>query len=100
MINFVCTPTCFRITLTVAMETMQFFIVLLGLSLRTKILCISVVPMNDLAPMKKCPGGAKVCQICSRVTKVVGGSRRKNVCTTYARTDARPDKAISFDPST
>ena len=24
----------------------------------------------------------------------------KNVCPTYARTDTRPDKAISFDPST
>ena len=41
----------------VAMETMHFFIVQLSLSLRTKILCISGVPMNDLAPMKNCPGG-------------------------------------------
>ena len=24
-----------------------------------KILCISGVPMNDLAPMKNCPGGAR-----------------------------------------
>ena len=39
------------------METMHFFIVQLSLSLRTKILCISGVPMNDLAPMKNCPGG-------------------------------------------
>ena len=29
-------------------------------------LCISVVPMNDLAPMKNCPGGCKVGQISSR----------------------------------
>ena len=50
----------------VAMETMHFFIVQLSLSLRTKILCISGVPMNDLAPMKNCPGGCKVGQISSR----------------------------------
>ena len=50
----------------VAMETMHFFIV--QLCLRTKILCISGVPMNDLAPMKNCPGGGgcKVGQISSR----------------------------------
>ena len=35
------------------------FIVQLSLSLRTKILCISGVPMNDLAPMKNCPGGVQ-----------------------------------------
>ena len=51
----------------VAMETMHFFIVQLSLSLRTKILCVSWVPMNDLAPMKNCPGGGcKVGQISSR----------------------------------
>ena len=53
----------------VAMETMHFFIVQLSLSLRTKLLCISGVPMNDLAPMKNCPGvggGCKVGQISSR----------------------------------
>ena len=33
-----------------------FFIVQLSLSLRTK---VSGVPMNDLAPMKNCPGGAR-----------------------------------------
>ena len=43
---------------TVAMETMHVFIVQLRLSLRTKILCISGVPGNDLATMKNCPGGA------------------------------------------
>ena len=32
------------------------FIVQLSLSLRTKILCISGVTINDLAPMKNCPG--------------------------------------------
>ena len=39
--------------------TMNFFIVQLSLSLRTKILRISGVPMNDLAPMKNCPGGVQ-----------------------------------------
>ena len=66
MVSFLCTPPCSRIGLTVAMETMDFFIVQLSLSLRTKILCISGVPMNDLAPMKNCPGGCKVGQISSR----------------------------------
>ena len=53
MASFVCTPLCSRIVLTVAMETI-FFIVQLSLFLRTTILCISGVPMNDLAPMKNC----------------------------------------------
>ena len=68
MVNFLCTPPCSRIALTVAMGTMHFFIVQLSLSLRTKNLCISGVPMNDLAPMKNCPGGGgcKVGQISSR----------------------------------
>ena len=34
----------------------DFFIVRISLSLRTNMLCISGVPMNDLAPMKNCPG--------------------------------------------
>ena len=68
MVNFVCTFPCSRIVLTVAMETMHFFIVQLSLSLRTQFICISGVPMNDLAPMKNCPGGGgcKVGQISSR----------------------------------
>ena len=68
MVNYVCIPICSRIALTVAMETMHFFIVQLSLSLRTKILCISGVPINDLAPMKNCPGGGgcKLGQISSR----------------------------------
>ena len=74
MVNFLCTSPCSRIALTVAMETMHFFIVQLSLSLRTKILCISGVPMNDLAPMKNCPGGCKVGQISSR-----GNSRWPNL---------------------
>ena len=56
MTNLVCPPLCSRITSTVAMETMHFFIVQKSLSLRTKVRCISGVPMNDLAPMKNCPG--------------------------------------------
>ena len=43
---------------TVAMETKHFFMVQSSLSLRTKFLCISGVPVNDLAVMKNCPGGA------------------------------------------
>ena len=52
MTNLVCPPLCSRITSTVAME----IIVQKSLSLRTKIHCISGVPMNDLAPMKNSPG--------------------------------------------
>ena len=58
MTNFVCTPPCSRITLIAAMETMHFFIEQKSLSLTTKILCISAVPMIDLVPMKDCPGRA------------------------------------------
>ena len=36
-----------------------FFMVQKSLSLRTKIPCITGVPMNDLAPMKNCHGGAR-----------------------------------------
>ena len=51
-----------------------FFIVQLSLSLRTKLLCISGVPMNDLAPMKNCPGGGacKVGQISYRGINTIG----------------------------
>ena len=60
------TNPCSRIVIMVAMETMHFFIIQLSLSLRTKFLCISGVPINDLASMKNCPGGCKVGQISSR----------------------------------
>ena len=40
----------------VAMETMHFFIEQNSLSLTTKVLFISGVPMNDLTPLKDCPG--------------------------------------------
>ena len=62
---------CSRITLRVAMETMHFFIVQKSLSLRTKLLCFSGIPMNDLAPMKNCSGGFKVGQISSRGNTLV-----------------------------
>ena len=45
--NFACTPPCSRIMLTVAMETIRFFIVQTSLSLKTKLLCISKVPKNN-----------------------------------------------------
>ena len=62
---------------TVAMETIHFFIVQLSLSLRTKILCISGVPGNDLATM----GCTK---LAPRVFKL-WAFLKKNVCPTYAR---------------
>ena len=40
----------------VAMETMHFFIEQKSLSLTTKMICISGVPMNDMAPLKDSPG--------------------------------------------
>ena len=40
----------------VAMETMHFFIEQKSLSFTTKMICISGVPMNDLAPLKDSPG--------------------------------------------
>ena len=63
MVDFVCTPPFSRIKLTVAMETMHFFIVQLSLSLKAKHICISRVQINDLAPVKICLGGRKVGQI-------------------------------------
>ena len=56
MTNLVCTPPCARIMLMIAMETMHFFIEQKSLSLTTKTICISGVPMNDLAPLKDFPG--------------------------------------------
>ena len=53
--NFVCTPLYSRITLTDAIETMHFFHSTKEFTFED-IFCISWVPMNDLAPMKNCPG--------------------------------------------
>ena len=46
---------------------------------------------------KKCPGGAS-----NYVPGYLdcGQFKKKNVCPTYARTNIRPDKAKSFNPST
>ena len=66
MVNFLCTPPCSRIALTVAMETMHFFHSAIEFIFEDKFFCISGVQMNDLAPMKNCPGGCKVGQISSR----------------------------------
>ena len=65
MVNFVCTVLCSRIALTVAMETMHFFIVQLSLSLRTKILCIERFGTHEKLSWG---GGCKVGQISSRGT--------------------------------
>ena len=66
---------------TVAMETMHFFIVQLSLSLRTKILCISGVPGNNLATMKKLSWGC--IKLAHRVFKLCAffeEKRMSNVC--------------------
>ena len=57
MTNLVCTPPCSRIMLMVATETMYFFIEQKSLSLTTKMIFISWVPMNDLAPLRDSPVG-------------------------------------------
>ena len=56
MTNLLCTHPCARIMLMVAMETMHFFIEQNSLSLTTKMIYISGVPMNDLTPLKNSPG--------------------------------------------
>ena len=40
----------------VAMDIMHFFIEQKSIPLTTKMICISGVPMNDLAPLKDSPG--------------------------------------------
>ena len=72
--------------LTFAMETMHFFHCAMSLSLRTKIICISGVPMNDLTPMKNCPGYVKLAPWVLRLCAVFS---KENVSATYARTDLR-----------
>ena len=55
----------------VAMETMHFFIEQKSLSVTTKMICISGVQLNDLAPLKESPweGMCKVDQISPRGTQ-------------------------------
>ena len=82
MINFVCTTPCLRFTLMVAMETMQFFIVLLSLSLKTKILGISVIPMNDFAHIKIVPGVQRYVKLAPGLPVLEEKKTRMfNVCT-------------------
>ena len=47
----------FSNSLWVAIETMQFHIAQTKIFLRTPSFPIQGVPMNNLAPMKNCPGG-------------------------------------------
>ena len=56
-------------------------------SFEDKILCISVVPINDLAPMKNCPRGCKVGQISSRCTLVL--EEKTYIQRMHERTDDR-----------
>ena len=57
MIDFVGLPPFLRIALPVAMETMHFHIAQTNLFRRTTLFCIKWLPINNLAPMRNCPGG-------------------------------------------
>ena len=57
MITFVGVPP-FSNPLWVAMETMHFHIAQTNF-FRTPLFRIQGVPINNLAPMKNCPGGAR-----------------------------------------
>ena len=68
MSNFVGRPP-FSNLLWVAIETMQYHIAQTKIFLRTPSFPIQRVPMNNLAPMKNCPGGCKVTLIgCRGIT--------------------------------
>ena len=56
MSNFVGRPP-FSNSLRVAIETMQYHIAQTKFFLRTPLLHIQGVPINNLAPLKNCPGG-------------------------------------------
>ena len=56
MSNFVVKPPFFN-SLWVAIETMHFHIAHTKMFLRAPLFSIQGVPMNNLAPMKNCPGG-------------------------------------------
>ena len=56
MSNFIGRPP-FSNSLWVGIETMQFHIAQTKIFLRTPSFPIQGVPMNNLAPMKNCPGG-------------------------------------------
>ena len=57
--NFVGIPS-FSIALWVAMKTMHFHIAHTNFFRTPLLFRIQGVPMNNLAPMKNCPGGCKV----------------------------------------
>ena len=59
MSNFIGRPP-FSNSLWVGIETMQFHIAQTKFFLRTPSFPIQGVPMNNLAPMKNCPGGGGV----------------------------------------
>ena len=58
MSNFIGRPP-FSNSLWVGIETMQFHIAQTKIFLRTPSLPIQGVPMNNLAPVKNCPGGVQ-----------------------------------------
>ena len=58
MSNFIGRPP-FSNSLLVGIETMQFHIAQTKIFLRTPSFPIQGVPMNNLAPMKNCPGGVQ-----------------------------------------
>ena len=58
MSNFIGRPP-FSNALWVGIETMQFHIAQTKFFLRTPSFPIQGVPMNNLAPMKNCPGGVQ-----------------------------------------
>ena len=58
MSNFIGRPP-FSNLLWVGIETMQFHIAQTKIFLRTPLFPIQGVPMNNLAPMKNCPGGVQ-----------------------------------------
>ena len=58
MSTFVGTPPFLGNALWVAMETMHFHIAHTKNFLRTTLFRIQEVPINNLAPMRNCPGGA------------------------------------------
>ena len=58
MSNFIGRPP-FSNSLWVGIETMQFHIAQTKYFFRTPLFPIQGVPMNNLAPMKNCPGGVQ-----------------------------------------
>ena len=56
MTGLIGTPPFLIITLRVAMETMHFPIVQTGLFLMATFFRIKRFPMNNLAPIRNCPG--------------------------------------------